>query len=65
MTFRSFIKRLAENGKLITITEPISTESEMSGVLKEFEPRAVLFEEIHESEFRSSRQYFSHQGGFC
>ena len=33
MTFRGFIKRLEKNGKLVTITEPISTECEMSGVL--------------------------------
>jgi 2,5-furandicarboxylate decarboxylase 1 len=65
MTFRSFIKRLAENGKLITIAEPISTESEMSGVLKEFEPRAVLFEEIHESAFRAAGNIFPTKAAFA
>lgn len=65
MTIRSFIKRLAENGKLVTITEPISTECEISGVLKEFEPRAVLFEEIHESEFRAAGNIFPTKAAFA
>ena len=52
MSFRSFIIRLAESGDLVTITAPISLQCEISGVLKQLEPNAVLLEHVKESDFR-------------
>ena len=65
MTFRSFIKHLAESGELITITEPVSTECEISGILKELEPRGILFESIRDSEFRAAGNIFPTKASFA
>ena len=65
MSFRTYIKRLADDGKLITITEPIGTDFEISGVLKEFEPRPVMFESIHGSEFRAVGNIFPTKASFA
>jgi UbiD family decarboxylase len=65
MTFRSYINRLEENGQLITIADPISTDCEMSGVLKEFEPRNVLIERIQDSDFRAAGNIFPTKASFA
>lgn len=65
MSFRSFIERLTEEGELITISEPISADCEISGVLKEFEPRAVMFESIHDSDFRAAGNIFPTKTAFA
>jgi 3-polyprenyl-4-hydroxybenzoate decarboxylase len=43
MSFRSYIRRIEERVNLITVSEPISINPEMVGVLKELEPEPVLF----------------------
>ncbi|MES0361293.1 MAG: UbiD family decarboxylase, partial [Anaerolineales bacterium] len=52
MSFRSYIKRLSTRGDLVAVHEPISKTYLAAGVLKELEPKPVLFEDIRESEFR-------------
>jgi len=58
MSFRSFINRLVESGDLVTITAPISLHCEISGVLKQLEPNAVLLEHVKESGFRIAGNVF-------
>ena len=65
MAFRSYIKRLEENGNLTRITEPISVEYEASGVLKALEPRAVMFEEVRGSSFRVAGNIFPTKAAFA
>lgn len=52
MSFRNYIRRLEERVNLITVSEPISTNYEMAGVLKELEPVPVLFENVREANLR-------------
>ena len=65
MTFRTYLEHLAENGELITIAEPISTDCEISAVLKEYEPRGVFFENIHDSDFRVAGNIFPNKASFA
>ncbi len=51
MTTRAYIQNLDDNGELIRISESISTQFELAGVLKSLEPAAVLFENVKDSEF--------------
>ena len=52
MSLRNYIKKLDENGRLVRIHEPISKKHEIAAILKELEPRPVIFENVIESEFR-------------
>ncbi|MGB3701426.1 MAG: UbiD family decarboxylase [Anaerolineales bacterium] len=65
MSFRSYIERLAASGDLIIITEPISTSCEISAVLKGFEPKAVLFENIREADFIVAGNIFPTKAAFA
>jgi UbiD family decarboxylase len=65
MSFRSYIKRLAARGDLITISEPISTIYEIAGVLKELEPKPVLFEHPHETKFEVVGNLFPSKTAFA
>jgi UbiD family decarboxylase len=65
MSFRSYIKRLADRGDLITISEPISTTYETAGVLKELEPKPVLIEHPHEKKFRVVGNLFPSKAAFA
>ncbi|MBE9523747.1 MAG: UbiD family decarboxylase [Chloroflexi bacterium] len=65
MTFRNYIQRLAERGGLTTVSTPISKTNEIAAVLKHLEPRAVLFENVHESEFRVAGNIFCTKGNFA
>jgi 2,5-furandicarboxylate decarboxylase 1 len=51
MNLRTYLQQLKEKGELVTITEPISKKFEIAAVMKEIEPRPILFENIKESEF--------------
>jgi len=51
VTTRAYIQNLDDNGELIRISESISTQFELAGVLKSLEPAAVLFENVKDSEF--------------
>ncbi|MHA1937919.1 MAG: UbiD family decarboxylase domain-containing protein, partial [Candidatus Thorarchaeota archaeon] len=65
MSFRSHIKRLAARGDLITISEPISTTYEIAGVLKELEPKPVLFEHPQETKLEVVGNLFPSKTSFA
>jgi len=52
MSLRSHLRRLAETGRLTTISTPVSKTYEMAGILKRLEPRPVLFTAVKESPFQ-------------
>ena len=52
MTLRTYLRKLQERGDLLVITEPISTQYEIAAVMKQLEPRPVLFENARDSAFR-------------
>ncbi len=52
MSFRSHIQNLEAQGKLRRVSQPISKEYEIAGLLKQLEPGAVLFEHVRQSDFR-------------
>lgn len=51
MSLREYIQRLDQQKKLIRVSETISKRLEISGMLKQMEPSAVLFEQVCESAF--------------
>jgi len=65
MSLRKHIKNLVDRGDLITITEPISKKYGIAAVLKYFEPRPVLFENVVESEFRVIGNVFCNKAQFA
>jgi UbiD family decarboxylase len=65
MSFRKYIDQLAKSGELTTITEPISTNCEISAVLKRFEPKEVMFESIHDSDFKVAGNIFPTKAAFA
>ena len=64
MSFRNYIDQLAKSGELVTITEPVSTDCEISAVLKGFEPKGVMFESIHDSDFKVAGNIFPTKAAF-
>jgi UbiD family decarboxylase len=65
MTLRKYVQKLKENGELITITEPISKKFEIAAVLKQLEPRPVMFENVKESGFRVIGNLFCNKAQFA
>lgn len=65
MSLRSYLQKLDEQGQLIHVTEPISKRYEISGVLKQLEPRPVLFDNIIESQFRVAGNLFCSKNQFA
>jgi 2,5-furandicarboxylate decarboxylase 1 len=51
MTLRSYLHELTDSGELVTIHTPVSKTYEIAGILKQAEPRTVLFEKVKESAF--------------
>jgi 2,5-furandicarboxylate decarboxylase 1 len=51
MTLRSYIQKLTNSGELLNIKSPVSKVYEAAGILKQLEPRPVLFEQVKESPF--------------
>jgi anhydromevalonate phosphate decarboxylase len=52
MTLRAYMQRLSDTGKLITVNPEVSRAYEMAGILKELEPRPVLFENVRDGPIR-------------
>jgi UbiD family decarboxylase len=52
MSFRSYLQQLEDDRSLIRVTAPISKTYEIASVLKQLEPRPVLFENVQEADFR-------------
>jgi 2,5-furandicarboxylate decarboxylase 1 len=65
MTFRKYLEKLDEQGKLIKVTAPISAEFEIAGVLKKLEPAAVLFEDVKDGQFRVVGNLFPSKAAFA
>ena len=51
MTLRSYLQQLTNSDELLLIEPPVSKVYEAAGILKQLEPRPVLFERIDESPF--------------
>jgi 2,5-furandicarboxylate decarboxylase 1 len=65
MSFRNFLKRLAEKSELNTVSEAISRDYEISAVLKAIEPGTVLFERIVDSDFAVAGNVFPTKAAFA
>ena len=65
MIFRSSLKRLDEQGQLVRVSQPISKEYEIAGVLKRLEPRPVLFEQVQGSYFQVLGNLFCSKAAFA
>ena len=52
MSLRKAIEKAAQRGDLVRIAKPVSTKYEIAAILKQLEPRLVLFEQVVESPFR-------------
>ena len=65
MSHRSYIKRLIARGNLVTISEPISSTYEISGMLKKLEPTPVLFEQVREAGFQVVGNLFPSKAAFA
>ncbi len=65
MSLRNYIQRLDRQKKLIRVSEPISKNLEISGVLKQMEPRPVLFERVRESAFPVIGNLFCSKAAFA
>ncbi len=59
MSFREFLQALERSQKLAKIEKPVSKELEAAAILKELDGKAVLFENIKESEFKVAGNVFS------
>lgn len=59
MSFREFLEALESEGKLIRIEKPVSKELEAAAIMNQLDGKAVLFENIKESEFRAAGNVFS------
>jgi len=51
MTLRSYLQRLTSSSDVVKITSPVSRIYEIGGILKQMEPRPVLFENVKGSDF--------------
>ena len=65
MSLREYLQRLETRGLLLTVREPISKTYEIAGLLKQVEPRAVLFEHVRESSFRAAGNLFCSKAAFA
>jgi len=65
MTLRNYLNRLDAEGRLIRITEPISKTYEIAALLKQLEPRPVIFENVIESEYRVMGNLFCSKQDFA
>jgi anhydromevalonate phosphate decarboxylase len=52
MTLRNHLRRLTESGEILSINMPVSKIYEMAGILRELEPRPVLFSNVKESPYK-------------
>ncbi|MFZ6029515.1 MAG: UbiD family decarboxylase [Chloroflexota bacterium] len=65
MSLRRYLQNLDQQGQLIHVAEPISKTYEIAAVLKQLEPRPVLFERVKESPFRVAGNLFCGKGPFA
>ncbi len=65
MSLRDYLAKLETCGQLQRIAAPISKTYEIAGVLKQLEPRPVLFEQVGESAFRAMGNLFCSKADFA
>ena len=65
MPLRDYLRQLDERGDLIKMSAPISKTYEIAGVLKQLEPKPVLFECVKESPFRVMGNLFCDKASFA
>ena len=65
MSLRDYLQKLDSQKKLIRVSEPISKNFEIAGVLKQMEPQSVLFERVRESAFPVVGNLFCSKAGFA
>ena len=65
MSFRRYLKQLEEAQTLVRVSAPISKTYEIAGLLKQLEPRPVLFEKVQESAFRLAGNLLCNKADFA
>jgi 2,5-furandicarboxylate decarboxylase 1 len=65
MSLRDYLRQLDERGDLIKVSAPVSKTYEIAGVLKQLEPKPVLFECVTESPFRVMGNLFCDKASFA
>jgi UbiD family decarboxylase len=65
MSLRTYLQYLAERGRLTSVTAPISKTYEIASVLKQLEPKPVLFKCVKESNFRVAGNLFCTKAAFA
>ena len=65
MSIRSYLQKLADTGGLLTIDTQVTKTFEMAGILKELEPRPILFSNIKESSFQVLGNLFCSKAAFA
>jgi 2,5-furandicarboxylate decarboxylase 1 len=65
MTLRAYIHQLEERGDLIKVAAPISKTYEIAGLLKQLEPKPVLFDCVKEAPFRVMGNLFCDKASFA
>jgi 2,5-furandicarboxylate decarboxylase 1 len=65
MTLRDYINRLEARGGVSRVSRQISKTYQLAGVLKELEPKPVLFDKVTESTFRVAGNLFCTKEAFA
>lgn len=65
MSLRSYLEYLENQQKLIRVKAEIAADYEIAGVLKELEPRPVLFEQVKGYPFRVTGNLFCNKDDFA
>ncbi len=65
MSLREYIQRLEARHSILHIQEPISKTYEIAGVLKQLEPKPVLFDKVKELDFRVIGNLFCTKASFA
>jgi UbiD family decarboxylase len=65
MTLRTYLQKLADSGDRFTLTTPVSKTYEMAGILKQLEPRPVMFSSVKESPFQVMGNLFCSKASFA
>jgi UbiD family decarboxylase len=65
MTLRSYLKLLTSSDEILTIDTPVSKTYEMAGILKQLEPRPVLFVNVKDSPFKVMGNLFCSKAAFA
>ncbi len=65
MSHREYLTKLEKQGGLTRIRKPVSKNYEIAGILKQLEPRPVLFEHVIESNFAVMGNLFCGKDAFA